>query len=282
MAAVQERLACLEARWSVFRPGSELTALRRQAGGDPLAVSVETTGVLRLAVEVARRSGGACDPTVAPLTRLWRAATRRGRPPVASAIGSRLPLVGAAAIEFYPDNRIRLPRPGMAVELGAIGKGWAADAAGALYRAAEIRSACINLGGNVLVVGDRPDGGPWRVGVQDPSGTRGGVLGYLAVRDISVVGSGGYERRFHWQGREYHHLLDPRTGHPAVTDLAGVTIVHPSSALADALATAVFVLGCERGRCLLESYPGAEAVLVGSDGTITVTGGLRECWHPCL
>ena len=140
-----------------------------------------------------------------------------------------------------------------------------------------ISSAVLDLGGNIQTVGSRPDGGEWRVGVKSPDG---GILGVLSIRDMAVVTSGGYERYFEQDGQIYWHILDPKTGYPADSGLASVTIVGSDGTLCDGLSTAVFVMGRERAQELWRQWGGFEMLLLDSEGTIYITEGLEGSFEP--
>ena len=162
------------------------------------------------------------------------------------------------------------------MDLGGIAKGYAGDEAIKIYKKYGIKSAYINLGGNVVVLGTKPDGKPWRIGVQNPRAENGFYIGIVEVADKAVVTSGDYERFFEENGKRYHHILDPKTGRPADSGLISSTIVTDVSMDADALSTAAFVLGLEKGRALVESLEGVEAIFVTKDKEVYVTDGLRN------
>ncbi|MGE5541891.1 MAG: FAD:protein FMN transferase, partial [Bacillota bacterium] len=170
-----------------------------------------------------------------------------------------------------------LSRTGQMVDLGGIAKGYAADRAREIYVRRGIRSAIVDLGGDVVVVGLGPGGSPWRVGIQHPEERQGTLVGVLRASNEAVVTSGDYERFVDTGGARYHHIIDPATGYPAQGGLTSVTVVCGDSTLADALATAVFVLGPERGSRLLHTLPGTGAVLVEAPPArrLHITPGLQ-------
>ena len=160
----------------------------------------------------------------------------------------------------------------MALDLGAIAKGYAADEAAAIIKRAEIPQAIIDLGGNVVLVGDKLDGTPWRIGVQDPLENRGSFFGILETSPKTVVTSGLYERFFVHEEVHYHHIFSSVTGYPAQNDLLGVSIITANSMDADAISTATFVLGYEAGRAFIESLEGVDAIFILNDQSIRLTG----------
>jgi thiamine biosynthesis lipoprotein len=261
----------LESLWSPFLEGSEIASLARYAGVRAVALSPETVQVLSYAIEMHAFSGGAFDVSLGPVIRLWREAGRRGSPPASEEIAWALGLKGCAEIEFCSGGKGYLPRKGQSVDLGGIGKGFAADRTREIYLDAGIRSGFVNLGGNVSVIGGKPDGSRWIVGIRDPGGGREECIGYVEAEDCSVVTSGAYERFF--------HIMDPSTGLPCRSDVAGVTVVADSSLAADALSTAAFVLGVEKGKELIESRGGAWAVFIDTAGNIHLTAGTGKDFH---
>ncbi|MPM78812.1 FAD:protein FMN transferase [bioreactor metagenome] len=168
-----------------------------------------------------------------------------------------------------------LPVAGMAVDLGGIAKGFAGDRSLAVLADYGVTSALVSLGGNITALGQKPDGSPWRVAVKDPKDPES-YLCVLSLRDRTVATSGAYERYFEQDGVVYHHIIDPSTGYPARSGLLSVTVVSPSGAVADAMSTALFVLGEEKGLALWRASEDFEAVLVREDGTVLITQGLFD------
>jgi thiamine biosynthesis lipoprotein len=162
----------------------------------------------------------------------------------------------------------------MALDLGGIAKGYAADKAAAIIREARLKRAIIDLGGNILTYGEKRDRSPWRVGVQDPLEDRGAYLGVVESGPQTIVTSGVYERNFEADGRQYHHIFSPFDGYPAASGLLSVTIIADTSIDADALSTAVFVLGYEKGMALIGSLEGIEGIFVFEDKSVRKTPGV--------
>jgi thiamine biosynthesis lipoprotein len=282
---VVRQIALLERRWSVFRSSSEFHTIAEAAGRHPVLIHPDTAHLLQRAVELGELSGGRFDITGGAVTRLWRAAAEHGVPPQPAEIAERLRLVDWRELHLDAERpSAYLPRAGQQLDPGGIGKGFAADRARRIYRRYGIRHGFINLGGNVLTLGGRPDGAAWKVGIRTPasapcaaprSGQTGAALiGYVEVRDAAVVTSGDYEDCFEHGGRRYHHIIDPRTGYPADTDTVSVTIVAPSATDADALATAVLLMGSAEGLDLINSLPVAEALLIGPEGGLQLSAGM--------
>lgn len=273
--AVMARFNEIEQEMSVNIAGSDVDRLNGGAGAS-VAVSADTINVLMRALDFAQLSGGAFDPTVEPLVALWGIGTQNARVPGADEIEAararidyRRVTADAAAGTVSLGN-------GQSVDLGGIAKGYAADEARRLLEDAGVERALLNLGGNVLTLGAKPGGTPWKIGLQDPLGEQGSYIGILEMTGGTAVTSGVYERYFMEDGRRYHHILDPSTGYPADNGLLSVTIVTDISMDADALSTAAFVLGLADGLALVRSLDGAEAVFVTTEKRIIITSGIYE------
>ncbi|MDR1246593.1 MAG: FAD:protein FMN transferase [Clostridiales Family XIII bacterium] len=265
----------IEARMSVNRADSEISAINRAGGEASVEVSGDLYRLISRAKEISDMSDGAFDITIGPITALWKNDGAFERLPPEDEIRERLPLVGDDGLDLTAPNSARLAERGMALDAGGIAKGYACDKIVAILREAGIEHAVLDLGGNVYVLGKKPDGSDWRVGVRLPLIGEDGVVCIIETSDISVVTSGGYERFFERDGKTYHHLLDPKTGYPAQSGLLSATVIAGVSADADGLSTACFVLGLEKGMRLLEEN-GYEGVFIGEDRIVRVTGGLKD------
>ncbi len=261
----------LEALLAVEKEGSDLDRLARAAGQDWVEIAPETQEVLELAKEYYEKSDRLLDVTAGPLIDLWDI-NNGGHYPTREELDEVLPLIGCDDL-LVEDGRAYLARPGMEANLGAIAKGYIADRVKDLLLDLGVEHAVLDLGRNILLIGEKNDGTPFRIGVQDPNGDQGALLAVLEVSDKSLVTSGVYERYFEYEGTRYHHILDPVTGFPADNGLAAVSILSDNSAQGDALSTACLLLGQEKGMALIESLPGVEALFVESDGTLTPSSG---------
>ncbi len=250
-------------------PDSPLGRLNANAGGSPVPIPSSLEALLRRSVDIAAHTDGAFDPTWAALWGLWDFETRVVPAPQAVATASAK--VGWKRLEIAPGTA-RLTQPGMAVGLGGIAKGWALDRAAAALRAAGRRDFLLVAGGQVYAGGTK-DGRPWQVGVREPRGAPDETFATLAASDASVSTSGDYERSCIADGVRYHHILDPRTGWPS-RGAWSATVVSPDATLADALSTALMVLGPEAGLAALSRFPGTEALNVDSSGKVHATAGL--------
>ena len=244
------------------------------AGGQPVEVSDETIEILKTARQVSELSGGAFDATIAPVSTLWDFTSGAAVLPDADAIQEAADHVDYSRV-VIEGNTVMLPGD-MMIDLGGIAKGYIADAVKAYLAERGVGSAVLSFGGNIVTIGLKPDGSPWKVGIQDID--RPTVEYMLVARNYggSTVTSGIYERGFELDGVYYHHILDSATGWPVQNELASVTIFSESSMWGDALATAVFALGTERGTELIEGLEGVEAVFIARDRSYTATSGAGD------
>jgi len=269
---VFNRLREIEDRMSVNLPDTDVARVNAAAGIAPVQVHDDVFEVIRQSLHYAEISGGAFDPTVGPLVSLWGIGGDNPRVPSQAEIDSALTLVNWRDVELDGERlSVFLRRPGMALDLGAIAKGYSADEAAAIIRKAGLKRAIIDLGGNILAYGEKQDKTPWNVGIQTPLEDRGAYFGIISGPERSFVTSGIYEKYFEADGERYHHIFSPSNGYPVRNGLMAVTIIAEYSIDADALSTAVFVLGYEKGRALVESLEGTEAVFVFDDMSVRQT-----------
>lgn len=260
---------------SAFKPDSDISKLNRNAGQAVTILSHETLALLCMAKKFSELSDGAFDITVRPLIELWGIGKKTNFIPAQNEIDQVTKLVNYQDIAIdEKKSTAYLKQSGQAVDLGGIAKGYAADEVKRILIEGGVTSALINLGGNVLTIGLRPDKTNWRIGIQNPMLPTGQYLGMLSIANQTIVTSGSNERFFIKDGVRYHHILDPRTGKPAGSGLLSVTAVCDSSVKADALTTTLFVLGMERGIELLKVL-NADALFVTEDYNVFVTEGLR-------
>ena len=264
---------------SVNIPSSDVSRINAAAGIEPVQVNEDVFKVIERAVFFAQLSGGAFDPAVGPLVSLWGIGGDNPRVPSPQEIEAALPLINWRDVELDAETKsVFLKRRGMSLDLGAIAKGYAADEAAQIIIKAGIKRAIIDLGGDIAIPpGEKKDKSPWKIGIQNPNEKKGSFLGILKTQgkdaQTSVVTSGVYERFFESEGKRYHHIFSPSTGYPANNNLLSVTVIAPNAMDADALSTAVFVLGYERGIKLINSFTGTEAVFVFDDLSVKITKG---------
>jgi thiamine biosynthesis lipoprotein len=270
------RIREIDDAMSTNREKSEVNAVNRSAGIDPAAVSPDTFEVVKEGIEYGRITNGTFDITIGPLVELWGIGRESFKVPAEETIRERSPLVDYRFITLRDNYSIFLEKRNMRLDLGGIAKGYAADAAAGLLRARGIESALVDLGGNILALGNKPGGSMWRIGIQNPLASRGIPIAAVKVTGKAVVTSGTYERYSEEKGRRYHHILDPSTGFPAENGLLSVSIVADSAVAADCLSTGVFVLGLDSGMALIESLAGVEAIFVTEEKEIYISSGLAD------
>ena len=287
--ALERGVTRLENEFSVNIASSEISRINSASrGGRQITVGgvpYDTGYLVGRALEIARETGGAFDPTVYPIVKLWGIGTDHARVPSDAQIADARSRIGFGDVTVLKTNgtyEIKIGsqlRRQMALDLGGIAKGYVADVLAEMLRKDGIKCALIDLGGNIYVIGEAPQGRPWKLGIQHPHKPRGEYFGTVDVEDTSVVTSGPYERFFVKNGVRYHHIFDPQTGRPARSDLESVTIVSRVSANADALCTALFVMGFNKSAAFLAKHRDIQALLVRSDGTVFVTKGLESVFR---
>lgn len=273
---ITEAIRKLEDAMSYFIPASTVSRLNASRGESHVKIDSDTWNVLKSADTFYTLSDGAFDITAAPLTALWRESINTQTLPSEHTINGLLPFVSGAGIEWNEQEQTASLTQGQSIDLGGIAKGYAADIAIREYKKSGVPSAFINLGGNVHTLGGKINGEPWMIGLQDPRSKRGDIIAAIALSDLSTVTSGDYEKYFMVGGKRYHHIIDPKTGFPADSDLMSATVLSPSSMEADALSTAVFVSGLERGMEIIGKLPHAEAVLITKQKEVFITKGLED------
>jgi thiamine biosynthesis lipoprotein len=271
------RLREIENLMSVNISTSDVSRINAAAGITSVQVHEDVFNVIERAVFFAELSDGAFDPTIGPLVSLWGINSDHPEVPPYEAIRRTVPLINWRLIELDKQtNSVFLKRQFMALDLGAIAKGYAADTAAAIIKNAGIKRAVIDLGGNVVIIGEKKDASPWRIGIQKPNAQRGEYIGIIHVpKEATVVTSGVYERFFELQGIRYHHIFSPSSGYPVYNGLVSVTIITSDSMDADALSTAVFVLGYEKGEMLINNLPDVSAIFIFEDNSVRVTSGIE-------
>jgi thiamine biosynthesis lipoprotein len=253
------------------RDGSPLFRLK---AGEEVRFTGHLLKIMETAAEVYMVSGGAFEPALGELVRLWDLGGEDQGIPAPGDIEDALVRLQEKG-KRKKGKEPCCPEPGTWLDLGGVGKGYAVDEAVRLLQANGVAAGIINAGGDLRAWGEKPGGKPWRVGVQDPDDAQS-LLGVLDIGEMAVATSGDYQRYFEEGGKRYHHILDPDTGYPAVSGVRSVTVLAPDCALADALATAAFVLGPEEGLFLLEGWQGVEGVMVDEEGELLVTSGIGK------
>lgn len=270
--SAQNRVQELEALWSVTEESSEIYRINHNVGV-PVEVSPETADLLDFALEMAKQTDGALDPTIYPLMDTWGFISGNHYIPTEQELQKLLKNVGYERVSLENDV-ITVPE-GVQLDLGAVGKGYTGQVISELLKREGVTSALFDIGGNIQMVGRRPDGEKWRLGIKNPFGD--GSIGTLQAEDCAVVTSGEYERYFTGpDGKRYGHILNPQTGMPADSGLASLTVVADDGALCDALSTALFVMGAEKAEAYWRENGGFDMLLVTNKNEIILTEGIAD------
>lgn len=256
--------------FSTNNTDSELYKLNH-ANGQPFTVSSETANLIQEGIHYSELSGGAFDLTIEPVSALWDFKADKPTVPSSDAIAQAVSHVDYTKVDIQ-DNTVTLEDPEAGIDLGAIAKGYIADQVKTYLKKQGIKHAIINLGGNVDVIGTKPDGSKYNIGIQKPFDESGEAITSVQLKDQTVVTSGIYERYFKKNGKLYHHILDPRTGYPCENNLYSVSIITDSSTKADALSTTCFLLGYEKGMELIQSMDGVKAIFITDDEKVHKIG----------
>ena len=241
--------------------------------GSTETVSTDTENILKKALEVSAETNGAFDITISPVMDLWGFYGQQYTVPDTADLKNALKSVGYKNV-FFNNGSLRLMNNAQ-IDLGGIAKGCASDMVIEIFRNYGIKSALINLGGNVYALGRRTDGKPWRVAVTDPY-NKSGYAATLETEDKAVITSGGYQRYFEEDGKTYHHIIDPGTGYPADNGVKSVTVISSDAARADALSTALFVMGKDKAEEFLKKHDDIDAVIITNDKTVYYTARLSD------
>jgi FAD:protein FMN transferase len=239
------------------------------------SISSELADILHYAIEYSQLTDGAFDLTVAPLTNLWDFKAANPSIPDPIKLQQALTLVDYDNVRLS-DTVLTFLKEGMGIELGAIAKGYIADRVKEFLIVNDVKSAIINLGGNLLCIGSKPDQRPFHIGIQKPYADRNETIATMEITDKSVVSSGIYERYFEQGGKFYHHILNPQTGYPYDNGLISVTIISNQSVDGDGLSTSCFALGLEEGLKLIERTPDTYAVFITQDYKLHYSSGFED------
>ena len=281
--AVEEaeaEISKIEQKLSRFRNDSEIGAINKSAGSSCVEVSAETFALLENALELCGFSMGLFDITIGPLMDLWGDFDKDCNEPAPGEIDEALALVDYKDVVLdYDRKEVYLKRQGQKIDLGAIGKGYAADRAIQKMKELGITSAYVNIGGNVATLGGKPDSSAWRIGILHPRQLNT-IIGSLSVTGKSVVTSGDYFRcRRNKNDKALHHILDTRNGYPSRSGIISATVVSDCSLTADALSTILFTAGKDEAQRILSEFDGCDAVLVDENLEIFMSAGIAGAFQ---
>lgn len=274
---VFERIRDIENKMSINIEQSEVMKINESSGMNFVAVSEDTFHVIKKGIYYSELSQGKFDISIGPIVKLWNIGSKDARVPSVEEIAAKLKLVNYKNILLNEtEKKIMLKEKGMIIDLGAIAKGFVADEVRTVLQENGVEHAIINLGGNIFALGNKPDGQPWTVGIQNPFEPTGTPLGAIQVMDQSVVTSGIYERFLEENGKKYHHILSTATGYPVENNLVGVSIITDKSIDGDGLSTTIFSLGLTEGMNLVEKLDGIDALFITRDAEIYTSSGLKN------
>lgn len=266
----------LERLFSVTDEDSEVYALNQTGNAE---LSADTAEILEQAITLSERTAGAFDPTVYPLVSAWGFTTGEAHVLTREELDVLLPLVGTEHLRL--EGAAAALTDGAQVDLGGIAKGYTAQKCLELLSEKGVQTAMLSLGGNVQTLGTKPDGTAWVIGIANPEAPSEAIATLTFTGSMAIVTSGGYQRYFDLDGTRYHHILNPETGIPAETGLSSVTILTQDGATADALSTALYVMGMERGIEFWRESNDFEAVFITQSGTIYATEGAAPLLGGC-
>lgn len=263
----------LEELLSTWIPSSEVSRVNAAAGSDPVQVSPETLALIKRAVEMGKLTEGGFNVAIGPAVEAW-GIPEEPRVPTKAVLEQVRPLLDLSQVRLDEGaSTVFLAQPGMKIDIGGIGKGFAADYAVEIMQSVGATAGVVALSGDIKTFGHMPDGKRFMFGVQHPR-QEGALLGQLELENEAISTAGDYQRFFVKDGIRYHHILDPKSLHPA-RQCQSVTVVASEGVLADGLDTGLFVQGPERGMAVVERLPGVEAIIVDGAGRLLVSSGLK-------
>lgn len=276
---VFDELTAFEDKISMHLPHSEISRLNAAAGEKAVPLSDDVYTLLKRSKALCMEADGRFDITVGPLVKAWGITSDSPRIPDKKEIQTLTSLIDIRKLSLDDSQKTaRLTAHGMKVDLGGIAKGYACDLVREKYRTLGLNDALISLGGTIYSFGKKPDGSDYTVGIRDPRGTDSALLGTLTAPEKVISTTGDYERYFERDGKRYHHILDPRTGYPADTDLISVTVVTQEGALADFLSTTLFMAGRD---AILTQLNRAEfdLIAVDRDKKVYLSEGIKQSFR---
>lgn len=266
-------ITSLEKLFSVTEQDSDISRIN-SSHGQPVEISHDTASIIDCSNELSKHTNGALDITVYPLVREWGFTTGNYSVPAKNRINELLGSIGYLGVSIT-DNKVTIPE-NYQLDLGSVAKGYAGDKAADILRNEGVSSAILNLGGNIMTIGEKPDGSKWRVAVTDPF-SPSDIICTLSVSDKAVVTSGNYQRYFvDDSGKKYCHIIDPETGFPSDNGIASVTIISESGTYCDGLSTALFVMGEEKAKDFWKEHRDFEMLIITEDSRIIMTENLSE------
>lgn len=280
VAKAEKEVNKLDSILSTGKSTSEISKLNKNK---KQVVSADTMSLIKESVKISKETNSAFNPTIYPLMELWGFTTKNYYVPKDNEIKTLLNHMDIDNIKIDESkNEVSFKDSNMKIDLGAIAKGYTSSKIIDIFKENNIKSGMVTLGGNVQVLGKKPDGSLWKVGIQNPIG-EDEYLGVLQTSDKAVITSGGYERNFTKNGKIYHHILDPSNGYPANNGLTSVTIISSDGTLADALSTSLFVMGKDKAIDFYKkSNYNFDFILYTSDNKLIISDGIEDIFSSDL
>lgn len=277
LTKVFDKVKELESILSINENGTLVDKINENAGISSVKVDDDTFNIIKKGIEYSNLTNGLFDISIGPLVKLWNIGLPEAKVPTLEEINQKLPLINYKDIEIDETQKtVFLKRKGMMIDLGGIAKGYTADVISNILSEEGVKSAIINLGGNVYTHGTKINGDNWNIGIQNPFSDRGDIVGTLSINNKSIVTSGIYERYIEKDGIKYHHILNPKTGYPYDNEIAGITIISDKSVDGDALSTSVFAMGLNDGIKFVNTQDGIDAIFVTKDYKVYITNGIKD------
>ena len=280
VAKAEKEVNKLDSILSTGKSTSEISKLNKNK---KQVVSADTMSLIKESVKISKETNSAFNPTIYPLMELWGFTTKNYYVPKDNEIKPLLNHMDIDNIKIDESkNEVSFKDSNMKIDLGAIAKGYTSSKIIDIFKENNIKSGMVTLGGNVQVLGKKPDGSLWKVGIQNPI-SESEYLGVLQTSDKTVITSGGYERNFTKNGKTYHHILDPSNGYPANNGLTSVTIISSDGTLADALSTSLFVMGKDKAIDFYKkSNYNFDFILYTSDNKLIISDGIEDIFFSNL
>lgn len=280
VAKAEKEVNKLDSILSTGKSTSEISKLNKNK---KQVVSADTMSLIKESIKISKETNSAFNPTIYPLMELWGFTTKNYYVPKDNEIKPLLNHMDIDNIKIDErKNEVSFKNSNMKIDLGAIAKGYTSSKIIDIFKGNNIKSGMVTLGGNVQVLGKKPDGSLWKVGIQNPIG-EDEYLGVLQTSDKAVITSGGYERNFTKNGKTYHHILDPSNGYPANNGLTSVTIISSDGTLADALSTSLFVMGKDKAIDFYKkSNYNFDFILYTSDNKLIISDGIKDIFSSDL
>lgn len=277
---IKNELISLEKKMSFYLKNSEVSKINSLSGIKNIEVSYDTLKVIKKSIEYSYLTDGAFDITLAPVIEEWGIFSEHEKVPSPERINELLALVGYENILIDNEKNLAgLKIKDQKIDLGAIAKGYATDKAVQIYKRHDIKSAMINLGGNVSVLGKKEDNEPWTVGIQNPTNPRGEIIGILKCEDTSVVTSGNYVRYFTLGGNSYGHIINSKSGITVNSDLVSATVICKEAIKADALSTAIFTLGKDKALDFIKRNNDISSILITNNNEVYISSDISENFY---